>query len=145
MYGTSNIGMQVYGESNICMSIDGALIEHVHDLFHFDHVHVYIYISGGVWFLSVNSYKITERTLSSDGVGLLVSHSRHVCCVTQQTCLLCDTANIGCVTQQTCLLCRTVCCVTQQTCLLSHLDSLAPVDRPRWVNLGQHRGNGRVR
>ena len=56
------------------------------------------------------------------------AHSRHVCCATQQTCLLCHTAdNVCCATQQTlsavshsrqCLLCETadiVGCVTQQT------------------------------
>ena len=54
-----------------------------------------------------------------------MSHSRHVCCVTQHTCVLCR--HVCCVTQQTCLLChkphvsavarsRHFCCVTQQTC-----------------------------
>ena len=78
-----------------------------------------------------------------------VSHSRQVCCVLQQTCLLCDTADsVCCVTQQTmpavshsrhwvCVTQQTLsavahsrhCCVTQQTvsavshgehCLLCH-------------------------
>ena len=35
-----------------------------------------------------------------------------------------------------------VCCVTQQTCLLSCVGSWAPVDRPQWVNLGHPQGNG---
>ena len=82
-----------------------------------------------------------------------VSRSRLVCHVTQQTCLLCDTADtcaawrsrhFFCVNQQTCLLCDTadVSAVphTQQTCLLSHVESWAPVDRPRRVNLGDPRG-----
>ena len=66
---------------------------------------MYIYICGGFSFLSVNNNegihraKITERTLLSDCVRLLVSHSRHVCCVTQQTCLLCDTADMSAVWQ----------------------------------------------
>ena len=69
-----------------------------------------------------------------------VSHSRHVCSVTQQTYVLCDTVGMSavshsgqvcCVKKQTCLLCDTadmsavshsrhVCCVTQQTCLLCY-------------------------
>ena len=40
-------------------------------------------------------------------------HSRHVCYVTQQTCLLCVTADMSAVQHS-----RHVCCVTQQTCLL---------------------------
>ena len=64
------------------------------------------------------------------------THSRHVCCVKKQTCLLCETMDMSAVchsrhvcyvTQQTCLLCNTadmsavrhsrhICCVTQQTC-----------------------------
>ena len=75
------------------------------------------------------------------------SHGRHVCCVTQQTCLLCHTAEMSavshsrdvcCVTQQSCLLChaadmsaashsRHVCCVTQQTCLLCHTADMSEV------------------
>ena len=67
-----------------------------------------------------------------------VSHSRHACCVTQQSCLLCHTANRSAVshsrhvcslTRQTRLRRRTtdisaesrssrICCVTQQTGLL---------------------------
>ena len=42
-------------------------------------------------------------------------HSRHVCCVTQQTCLLCHTADMSAVSHG-----RHVCCATQQACLLSH-------------------------
>ena len=44
-----------------------------------------------------------------------VPHSRHVCCVTQQTCLLCHTADMSAVSRS-----RHVCCVTQQTCVLCH-------------------------
>ena len=69
----------------------------------------------------------------------VVGHIRHVCCVTLQTCLLCEAAgHVCCVTRQTYLLCDTgntsgmcdavsaawhsrhVCCATQQTWLLSH-------------------------
>ena len=53
-----------------------------------------------------------------------VSHSRHVCCAAQETCMLCHIA---------------VRCVTQQTCLLSHVDSWVRVDRQRRVNLGHLR------
>ena len=44
-----------------------------------------------------------DGCVSQAGVGIsAVSHSRHVCSVTQQTCLLCDTAaSLCCVTQQT--------------------------------------------
>ena len=77
-----------------------------------------------------------------------VSHSRHVCCVTQQKCLLCCTddmvRHICCVTQYTCLLrhaadtsaisnSRHVCCVTQQTCLLSRTAGMSVVSRSRHV------------
>ena len=73
--------------------------------------------------------------------------SRHVCAVTQLTCLLCDTANLSampqsrqvcCATQWTCLLCDTantsavshsrhLCCVTQHTSLLSHTANMFAV------------------
>ena len=43
------------------------------------------------------------------------AHSRHVCCLTQQTCLLRHTADVSAVSHG-----RHVCCVTQPTCLLSH-------------------------
>ena len=95
--------------------------------------------------------RITERTLFSHGVWLPVSQRRHVCCMTQQTCLLCDTADVSvvrrnrhvcCVTHQTCLLCvtgdmstvscsRHVCCVTQQTCLLCHPADVSAVSHSR--------------
>ena len=80
----------------------------------------------------------------------LSSHSRHVFCVTQQTCLLCHTADMSavshsrhvcCDTQQTCLLCHTadmsaasrnrhVCCATQQTCLLRHTAEMSAASGP---------------
>ena len=44
-----------------------------------------------------------------------VSHSRHVCCVTQQEGLLCHTANTSAVSRG-----RHGCCVTRQTWLLCH-------------------------
>ena len=79
-----------------------------------------------------------------------VSGSRHVCCVTQQTCLLCATADMSavshsrhvcCVTQETCLPCQTadistashsrhVCCVTQQPCLPCDTADMSPV----WIH-----------
>ena len=45
---------------------------------------------------------ITEQTLKVHAPGhtadmSAVSHARHVCCVTQQTCLLCDTASMSAV------------------------------------------------
>ena len=51
-----------------------------------------------------------------------VWHSRHVCCVTQRTCLLCDTVNESAVTHRRhdCYVTsRHVCCAAQQTCPLS--------------------------
>ena len=82
-----------------------------------------------------------------------VSHSRHVCCVTQQTCLRRHTADMSAVshsrhvcwvTQQTCLLCHTanmsamshsrhVCCVTQQICLLCRTTDMPAVSHSRHV------------
>ena len=77
-----------------------------------------------------------------------VWRSRHVCCVTQQRCLLCDTADmfavhVCCITQQTCLLWDTaamsvscsehVCCVTQQTRLLCHTADRSAVFHSRHV------------
>ena len=74
------------------------------------------------------------------------SHSRHVCCVAQQTCLLCHTAEISasphsrhvcvcCVTQQTALLCHTadMTAVSQQTCLLCHTADTSAVPHSRHV------------
>ena len=102
-------------------------------------LYIYINIYGTFSFVALSSM----RPLVPDNVCLTiqqassaVSHSRHVCCVTQQTCLPRDTADMSavphsrhvfcCVTQQTCLPCRTedmspvsfsrlVCCATQQT------------------------------
>ena len=42
-------------------------------------------------------------------------HGEHVCCVRQQTCLLCHTADVSAVSHS-----GHVCCVTEQTCLLCH-------------------------
>ena len=56
-------------------------------------IYIYIYMCGGFAFLYVNKQegihwaKTAERTLFADHVWLSVSHSRHVCCVTQQTCV----------------------------------------------------------
>ena len=38
-----------------------------------------------------NVYRLPQQTSSA------VKHSRHVCCLTHQTCLLCDTADISAV------------------------------------------------
>ena len=82
-----------------------------------------------------------------------VAHSTHVCCVTQQKCLMCHTADMSAfahsrhvcrVTQPTCLLSHTadmsvvshsrhVCCVTQQTCLLCHTADMSAVRHDRHV------------
>ena len=78
--------------------------------------------------------KRTSRKRNENGEGAIdkrnvVRHSRHVCCLAQQTCLLRHTADMSaaqqsgqsfCVTQKTCLPCDTahICCVSQQACLL---------------------------
>ena len=62
-----------------------------------------------------------------------VSHSRHVYCVTQQTCLRCHTADMFAVSHSRHVCCvaqqiyrsavshsRQACCLTHQTCLLCH-------------------------
>ena len=72
-----------------------------------------------------------------------VSHSKHVCCFTQQTCLLCHTADISAfLRSRHCLLCRTadvsavshrrhVCCVKQQTCLLCDTADMSAASHSR--------------
>ena len=71
----------------------------------------------------------------------------HICCVTQQTCLLCDTSDMSCcVAQQTqtCLLCdaadvsavshsRHGHCVAPQTCLLCNPADMSAVSHSRHV------------
>ena len=57
-----------------------------------------------------------------------VSHRRHVCCVTQQTCLLCHSADMSAVSHS-----RHVCCVTQQTCLLCHTADMSAVSHSSHV------------
>ena len=82
--------------------------------------------------------------VSQAGRGMsAVSYSRHICCVTQQTCLLYHTADMSaashsrhvcCVTQQTCPAVshsRHVCCVAQQTCLLRHTADMSAVSHSR--------------
>ena len=102
-----------------------------------------------VQFLASRVRQMSKSSFCSRGWHIsAVSYSRHVCRVTQQTCLLRHTTDMSagshgrhvcCVTQQTCLPCHTsdmsavchsrhVCCVTQQICLLSHVDSWAPVN-----------------
>ena len=49
-----------------------------------------------------------------------VWHSRLVCCVIQQTCLLRDTADMSTVPHS-----KHVCCATQQTCLLCHEETMS--------------------
>ena len=73
-----------------------------------------------------------------------VSHSRHVCCVTQPTCLLRHNKHVCFVAQRTSLLRTTadmsavsqstyVCCVAQQTCLRCHTAHMSAVTHPfRW-------------
>ena len=53
-------------------------------------------------------------------------HSRHVCCVTQQTCLLSDTADMSAVRHS-----RHVCCGTQQICLLCNTMDMSAVRHSR--------------
>ena len=72
-----------------------------------------------------------------------VSQSRHVCCVTQHTCLLCRTAVMSapshsgcacCVAQQTSAVSlRHFCCFAQQTCLLCCTTNLSAVSHRRHV------------
>ena len=56
-----------------------------------------------------------------------VSHSRHVCCVKQQTCLLCQAADMSAVSRS-----RHVCCITRQTCLLCHTAGSPPEKVITW-------------
>ena len=49
-----------------------------------------------------------------------VSHSRHVCCVTLQTCALCHTADMSAVPHS-----RHACCFTQQTYRLCHTGDMS--------------------
>ena len=128
--------------------------------------YIYIYIYKHIIYMAVSRFvlstdnervhlaKISERT---------VFWWRPVACVTQQTCLLYDKADMSavwhsrhvcCVTKltavshiiahQTCLLCHTadmfavshsrfVCCVTQQKCLLRHTADMSAVWHSRHV------------
>ena len=61
-------------------------------------------------------YCPTQQTSSA------VTHSRHVCAVTQHTCLLRQTADMSAVSTS-----RHVCCVTQQTSLLSDTANMSAV------------------
>ena len=65
---------------------------------------------------------VAQQTLSA------VSHSRHVCCGTQQTCLPCDPADMSGVTHR-----RHVCWVAEQTCLLCHTAGMSSVSRRKHV------------
>ena len=51
-------------------------------------------------------------------------------CVTQQTCLLCHTADMSAVTHS-----RHVCCVTPQTCLLCHMADMSSAVSRSWMFL----------
>ena len=57
-----------------------------------------------------------------------VSHNRHVCCVTQQKCLLCHTADMSAVSRS-----KHVCYATQQTCLLCHTAGMSVASHSRRV------------
>ena len=63
-------------------------------------------------------FKVCIRTADMSAV----SHSRHVCCAKQQTCLLSHTAGTSAVLHT-----RHGCCVTEQTCLLWHTVDLSAV------------------
>ena len=54
----------------------------------------------------------------------LVRCFSHVCCLTQQTCLLCQAVSAAAHS-------RHVCCVTQQTCLLCHTADVSAVPHRR--------------
>ena len=73
-----------------------------------------------------------------------VWHSRHVCCLTQQTCLLCCAADISAVHHSRLVCCvtadmsavshsRHVCIVTQQKCLLCHAADMSIVWDSRYA------------
>ena len=55
-----------------------------------------------------------------------VWHSKHVCCLTQQTCLLWDTADMVAGRHS-----RYVCCVTNQTCLLCDTADMSAMSHSR--------------
>ena len=68
-----------------------------------------------------------------------VSDSRHFCCVTKQTCLLCQTKDMTAVSQSrhVCLVSvvsysRHVCCVTHQACLLCQIANMSAMSH-RWI------------
>ena len=72
-----------------------------------------------------------------------VAHSKEVCCVILQTCLLRHTVDMSAVSQQTCVLCHTadvssfqhsrhVCCVAQQTGLLRRTADMSVVCPSAW-------------
>ena len=63
---------------------------------------------------------VTQQELS------VVSHSRHDCRVTRQTCPPCHAADVSAVSRSRC-----VCCITQQTCLLCHTADTSAVSHSR--------------
>ena len=65
---------------------------------------------------------------SSPAPSSALSHSRHACCVTQQTCLLCHAADMSAVSRS-----RHVCCVTRQTFLLCRTADTSAVPHSRHV------------
>ena len=101
----------------------------------------------GVWYNKPHTvcYVSQQPCLPCDKADMSgARHSRHDCCVTQQTCVLLHSRFVCCVTQQTCLLCATADlsavsysrhgrCATQQTCLLCHTANMSPVSYSRHV------------
>ena len=56
-----------------------------------------------------------------------VSHNSHVCCATQQKCLLCQSAVMSAMSCSAHVCCATRCLETQQTCLLCHTADMSGV------------------
>ena len=111
-------------------------------------IYTYIYMAASCFFIirktKESTRKLTERAWFSDDVQLPVLHSRHVCCVRQQKCLLCHTADMSAVANSRHACCvtadmsvvlhsRRVCCVTEQTCLLCHTANMSAVSHSRQV------------
>ena len=92
-------------------------------------VHVYTRTQSAVSH-TIHFCCVTQQThlLCHTADMLAESHSRHVCCHPQQTCLLCDTADMTAVSHS-----RHDCCVTQQTCWPCPTADMSAVSHSRSV------------
>ena len=84
------------------------------------HMYIYIYIWHFLICCLVQNVPLYPRQC------LLCHTTDIICCVTQQTCLRCCTANMPAVSQS-----RHVCCVTQQTYVLCDTADMSAMSRSR--------------